>query len=163
MIYMNFYKLKVYLQKKMTDFWYWLMSPLAYFYSTEKMNRRYERKKAKVTEDQAIKWIVEDIIRYLIKNKKSTIDILICEYANDDHFWGDCDLNGAAPYYIKRNKTKMAFYKFKRTLEFQEKIIDKLKLFNTVKVFEKIDAFNSWRRIENYKKTVTVAYHSKKQ
>lgn len=157
---MILYKLKVLIISTLADIWYWLMTPLALYYSKERINKRYEKKRSKITEEQAIKWIAEDIARYLIQNKKSSIDILICEYANDDHFCSECDLTGAAPYFIKRKKTKMAFYKFNRTLEFQEKIINKLKSMKTIKVTQKVEDFSSWKRIDNYKKAITVRYNS---
>lgn len=137
------------------------MKPIAYFFTSEKERKRYEKKQSKITEEQATKWIAEDIVRYLIKHKRSSIDILICDYANEDHFWNDCDLTGAAPYYLKRAKTKMAFYKFKRTIEFQEKIIEKLKVDKNVIVEEVFEDYSSWKRIDNYNKTVYVYHKSK--
>jgi hypothetical protein len=136
------------------------MTPIAYFFTSEKEKKRYEKKESKITEEQAIKWIAEDIVRYLIKYKNSSIDILICDYASDDHFWEDCCLNSfSAPYYLKRDKTKMAFYKFKKTIEFQEKIVSKLKSFKNIRVIEKVEEdIPSWKRINNYKKTIIVNY-----
>lgn len=155
---MRFYQFKVYLSNKLRDFWYWLMTPLAWYYSSDKEKMRYEKKKEKVTEDQAIKWIEEDIIRYLVRNKKSVVDMLICTYASENDFWSDCCLNGVLPYYIKRPKTRMAFYKFNKTLEFQEKVVSKLKQNKLVNVIERVEEFSSWKRIENYVKTVEVRY-----
>jgi len=152
------YQFKIYLLKRFAEFWYWLMTPLAWYYSSEKEKIRYKKKNEKITEEQAVKWIAEDIIRYLVRNKKSTIDILICTYANDDYFWDECDLNGVAPYYIKRDNTKMAYYKFVKTLEFQEKIIDALKKNKLVEVVETVEVFSPWKRIENYVKTIEVRY-----
>ena len=157
---MFIYKAKLFLKSKLADFWYWLMKPIAYFFTSEKERKRYEKKQSKITEEQATKWIAEDIVRYLIKHKRSSIDILICDYANDDHFWDDCDLNGVAPYYLKRDKTKMAFYKFKKTIEFQEKVVNELKSFKGVKVIEKVENISSWKQIENYKKTVIIKHQS---
>lgn len=132
------------------------MTPLAKYYSTEKENARYEKRKNRISEEQAIKWITEDIVRYLIKNKKSVIDLMICTYASEDDFWMDCDLNSTAPYYIKRKKTRTAFYKFSMTLEFQEKIVGLLKQNKYVNVSEYVEEFSSWKRIDDYKKTVKI-------
>ncbi|OME55483.1 hypothetical protein BSK59_13485 [Paenibacillus odorifer] len=158
---MRMYKFKIHIANKLSSLWYWLMKPLAYYYSSEKENARYEKRKSKISEEQLVKWIHEDIVRYLLKNKNSTIEILICTFANDDHFWSDCDLNGVAPYYLKRKKTRMAFYKFAKTLEIQEKIIEGLKQDKFVIVFEDVEVISSWKRIDNYKKTVKVKHNSR--
>ena len=52
----------------------------------------------------------------------------------------------------------MAFYKFNKTLEFQEKVLNKLKQNKLVNVIERVEEFSSWKRIENYVKTVEVRY-----
>lgn len=129
--------------------------------TTEKINRRYEKKKNKISEDTAIKWIAEDIVMYLIKNRKSRIDILICTYASEDDFWRDCTLNSTVPYFLKRKKTRMAFYKFTKTIEFQEKVIDKLKMNRMVDVVEEDEEISSWQKINNYKKAVVVKYKTR--
>lgn len=152
--------MKIYIKNKIHKLWYWLMTPLAYFFSSKKENMRYEKRNNKITEQQSIKWISEDIVRYLIKYKKSTIKIMICTYSNDDHFWGDCDLNGTAPYYLKRKKTKMAFYKFTKTLDFQERIANELKKNKFINVVEEVETLDSWKRIENYVNTVAVKHKS---
>lgn len=156
---MKLYQIKVRALSKIRDAWYWLMKPVAYFYTTEKINARYEKRKSKITEDKMVKWIAEDIIRYLIKNKKSEIEFLVCTFAREDDFWVDCYLTGTAPYYLKRSKTKTAFYKFKKTLEIQEKIIDELKRSKYLNVTEFVKDY-SWRRVDNYRKTVEITYKS---
>jgi hypothetical protein len=148
------YKIKEELKRKSADVWYFLMKPIAYFFTTEKINARYNKKREKITEDQAIRWIAEDIVRYLIKYKFN-IDILICDYASQDDFWTDCTLRYGYPYYIKRKKTQMAFHKFKMDIEFQEKIIEQVKTFTMIEVIEKIENY-TWQRINNYKKTVII-------
>lgn len=151
---LKLYKLTNNVKKKLINSWYWTMKPIAYFFTTDKMDKRYHKKCSKITEQQAIKWIAEDIVRYIIKHNKSTIDILICDYANDGYFWSDCTLK-YRPYYIKRSKTRMAYYKFNMDIPFQEKIIDYVKTFNVVEVKEDVQKF-TWERIDNYKKTVVI-------
>ncbi|MET3209713.1 UNVERIFIED_CONTAM: thymidylate kinase [Paenibacillus sp. PvR008] len=157
---MKIYQIKVFFERKLESFWYWLMTPLAYFFTKEKVNKRFERRKSKMTREQMVRWIAEDIARYLIQNKKSDVEFLVCTYANDDHFWRDCYLTGTAPYFLKRSKTKMAFYKFEKTLEVQEKIVDMLKQNKYVNVREFVEDFK-WQRVDEYKKTVEITYRSK--
>lgn len=154
---MKLYQLKVLAARHLESFWYWLMKPLAYFYSKDKVDARYEKRKSKITEDNMIKWISEDIVRYLIKNRKSVIEFMVCSYANEDHFWSDCYLTGTAPYYLKRDKTRMAFYKYSKTLEVQEKIVEELKKNKYVHVIQYVGD-NTWRRVDNYVKNVEVRY-----
>jgi hypothetical protein len=132
------------------------MKPIAYFFTNEKMDKRYNKKLNKITEQQAVKWIAEDIVRYIIKHNKSTIDILICDYASEDDFWNDCTLK-QRPYYIKRDKTRMAYYKFKMDIAFQERIIEYIKSCKDIDVKEETQHFSSWKRIDNYKKTVVIS------
>lgn len=151
---LTWYKTKLKLKKNIVKFWYWLMKPIAYFFTTEKIDKRYEKKKAKITEEQAIKWMAEDIARYVIKyNRKQ--EILICDYANEEYFWRGCNLRYNSPYF-KRDKTRMAYHKFKMTIELQEKIIDEVKKMKELKVEERVDTY-TWQRIENYKKTYIIS------
>jgi hypothetical protein len=145
--------MKVKMSKALVNLWYWLMKPLAYFFSSDKVNKRYEKKKEKITEQQAIKWIAEDIMRYVIKYK-TEIEILICDFASSYDFDSDCTFY-TRPYYIKRSKTRMAFYKFERDVEFQEKIISYIKELYVAQVIEKVEKF-TWQRINNYQKTVVI-------
>jgi len=155
---MWFYNLMVVIRQQLINFWYWLMKPIAYFFTSEKEKKRYKKKEDKITEAQAVKWIAEDIVRYLIRNKEYDVAILICDWANENDFWEDCCLTGTVPYYLRRKKTIMAFYKFKKTIKLQEKIVDKLKEYKSVAVTEKIEDLPSWKRINSYKKTVIITY-----
>lgn len=153
---LKLYKTKLIIKRKLADFWYWLMKPIAYFFTKDKINKRYEKKVAKITEGQAVKWIAEDIAKYALKYRRSGVAIMICDRANDDYFWSDCCLS-VAPYYIKRDNARMAFYKFDRTIEFQEKIMNKLKEFNEIAVKETIEDLGYRKQfVQNYKKTVVI-------
>lgn len=150
---MNFklYKIRVDMRKYLIDFWYFLMKPIAYFFTTEKINKRYAKKKAKITEAQAVQWMAEDIVQYMIKHK-SKETFFICDYASKDDFGNGYTLSSAY-YLFKRAKTKMAFYKFKIDADFQEKVIEYIRSLNLVNIKEEIETF-SWQHIKNYKKTV---------
>lgn len=153
---MKLYKLKLFLSKNLTDFWYWLMKPLAYFFTTEKINARYNKKKAKITKDKAIKWIAEDMVRHVLERKNNEIDLLICDYASEDSFWSDCSFY-TKPYYITRPKSKMAFYKFKKwNVELQIKLIKELQKYKDITITETVETFSNWERIDNYQKTVSI-------
>lgn len=157
---MKLYQLKVFVARKLESFWYCLMKPLAHYYSTEKINAIYNKRKSKITEELMIKWISQDIIRYLIKNRKSVVEFMVCSYANEEHFWSDCYLNGVSPYYIKRAKTRMAFYKFTKSIEIQEKIIDELKASKYINVLEYVED-HKWRRVDDYVKNIEVRHNEK--
>lgn len=160
---MNFrlVKMRIQAKKSLVSFWYWLMKPIAYFYTKDKVNARYEKKKAKITKEMAIQWLAEDIAKYVVQysvryKKKHEVSFLIADFVSDD-------LSGYDSLYhlhrsmLKRDKTSMAYYKFNRDVEFQEAVFDKLGSFKGIVVQEEIETF-TWQRIRNYQKTVHVSY-----
>lgn len=160
---MNFRLVKMRIQSKkaLVSFWYWLLKPIAYFYTKDKVNARYEKKKAKITKEMAIQWLAEDIAKYVVQysvryKKKHEVSFLIADFVSDD-------LSGYDSLYhlnwsmLKRDKTRMAYHKFNRDVDFQQAIFDKLGSFKGIVVEEEIETF-TWQRIRNYQKTVHVSY-----
>lgn len=152
---LKIYKSWIRLKNSLSEFWYWLMKPVAYLL-TISSDKRYNKRKARITKQQAIKWIAEDIARYVIRHNRE-VEILICKYANVDDFWYGCTLASYNVPYIKRNKTKMAYYKFNRDIEFQEEIINYLKSMKGIVVNENVEEFPKWKNIDNYKKTCVIS------
>lgn len=160
---MNFklIKLQVQARKSLANFWYGLMKPIAYFYTSEKINARYKKKVAKITKEMAIQYIAEDIAKYIVKNsarykKKYEVSFLIADFVSDDLSEYDSlyHLNRSM---LKRDKTRMAYHKFNRDVEFQQAVFDKLGSFKGIVVQEEIETF-TWQRIRNYQKTIHVSY-----
>ena len=148
---LTLYKMKLVAKKKGIQLIRWTLQPVGYFFTKEKIDARYKKKRDKITEEQAVRWIAEDMARYIIKYKEE-VRILICNYANEDHFWSGCRIDD---YYFKRNKTYTAYYKFNKTIAFQEKVIETLKNMKEFHIVEQVDTFK-WERIENYQKTVII-------
>lgn len=144
------------LLQALSFFWYDILAkPIAYFLTTEKVNARYDRKRKKITEEQAIRWMAEDLARTLLRKKQRGKEIfLICDSAVEDDFWYGCTLFSLHYSFVHRKKTKMAFHKFTWTIERQEEILNTLKkLLPELQIKELHETF-SWNRITNYKKTV---------
>ena len=160
---MNFklIQLQVQARKSLANFWYGLMKPIAYFYTSDKVNARYKKKKAKITREMAIQHIAEDIAKYVVQysvryKKKCEVSFLIADFVSDD-LSGYDSLHHLRRSILKRDKTQMAYHKFNRDIEFQEAVFDKLRSFKGIVVQEEIESF-TWQRIENYQKTVHVSY-----
>jgi hypothetical protein len=149
---LKLYQLKIKTKRKLGYFWYWLMKPIAYFYTTKKLNARYNKKKEKTTEDQAIKWIAEDIARKMISSNSKEFSFIIADYMSDDDFSGYYSLTDAY-FLLKRSKARMASHKFEASIDFQEKVMNKLKQYKQFKFEEEVETFSSWRKIRGYKKT----------
>jgi len=101
---LKLYKLKLIIKEKLLDFWYWLMKPLAYFYTIEKENARYKKKQDRITEEQAVKYIAEDIAKYIVKYGKRKI--IIAEWFDTDYFTGVISLNYIHWSILKRKKVR---------------------------------------------------------
>jgi hypothetical protein len=109
----------------------------------------------------AIQWIAQDIAKYVVQysaryKKKYELSFLIADFVSDDLSEYDSlyHLNWSM---LKRDKTRMAYHKFNRDVEFQQAIFDKLGSFKGIVVEEEIETF-TWQRIRNYQKTVHVSY-----
>ncbi len=152
---LKLYKLKLIIKEKLLDFWYWLMKPLAYFYTIEKENARYKKKQDRITEEQAVKYIAEDIAKYIVKYGKRKI--IIAEWFDTDYFTGVISLNYIHWSILKRKKVRMGYYKLNKTIENQEKIIEKLKHIKGILVTEEIEKFK-WEKPRGYVRTCYVEY-----
>lgn len=153
----KFYDKKEEFKRKFLRKWYKLMKPLADFID-KRQSISYKKRFNKITYDQAVKWLAEDIVKYIIKSR-SDIGILICDFASDEDFWNGCTLHDYS-YHARRDKTRAAIRKFAMTIKMQEDIIDYIKKLNVVSVKEKVKDYG-WKRVDNYKKTVWIARKSK--
>jgi len=144
-------------KKSLIRYWYRLMKPLATFLEAKDDERR-QKMKSKITEEKAVRYIAEDIARYIVKRKKGyTVSFIIAEYMDEDDFAGYESLSFLRYNFRMRKKTTMGYYKFNRGIPFQEKIIEELKAIKGIQVEEEIETFK-WERVDNYKKTCNVSY-----
>lgn len=138
--------------------WYFLMKPVAYFFTFEKEEKRYKKKVSKVTVEQAVKWIAEDISLYLAKRRKGySMEFLIANRFDTDYFSGYDSIRYLSTSYMKRKKTRMAYYKFTRDNEFQLKVMAELSKIKGIQIKEKIETFK-YQPIYDYIKTCVVEY-----
>jgi hypothetical protein len=146
------YKSWLNIKNKLVDFWYWLMKPIAYFFTTEKVNKRYNKRITKLTELKAMERIAKQIIKKVIKYNHRRI-IFICDSVSDDDFWNGCTIDWW--YDAKGQKLHDAFAKLNMNAEVRENIIGLIKDMNIVNVEEKVEKF-TWQHITNYKKTYII-------
>lgn len=149
-------------KRALANFWYWLMKPIAYFFTSEKEKARYEKKKAKITQEMAIRWIAEDIARYIVKHKArykngGTMRLIIAESMCHDDISGCECINRFRGNVLVRKKTKMAYWKFTIDHEFQEAVVDMIRTYKGFVVEEKPQKF-TWEYVLNYKTTYKVTY-----
>ena len=156
-------KLRVSAKKSFAKSWYWLMKPVANYFTTEKENLRYRKREAKITKELMVRYIAEDIAEYIVKrsahNKKKKhhqLSFIIADYASQEDYNSLVFIPGSM---MRRKKTRMAYHKFKRDIETQEAIIEKIGSFKGMIVEEIIEEF-TWERIENYQKTVFISYEA---
>lgn len=150
-------------KKKVThsllSFWYWLMTPIAYFFTTEKVNARYKKKQDKISREDATRYIAEDIAKYLVtKNRDKDMTFIIADYFDDDYFSGYYSLKYINSRLLKRRKTEMGYFKLKvRDIKTQIEIIEQLKKISGIEVREEIEMFK-WEHPRNYQSTYHVSY-----
>lgn len=160
---LKMYQFKLKTHRNLVTFWYWLMKPIAYFFSTEKRNRRYNKKKSKITEDQAIKWIAEDIAKYMIRNKSDKeFSFIVADYMSENDFSGYYSIKNLDNYVLRTPKAKMAYYKFNKDIVFQEKVFQSLKQYNMFCFEEEVEMFSGWKKIKDYQKTYHISLKKRK-
>lgn len=149
-------------KRAFVSFLHWVLKPLRYFYTKEKVNARYEKKKAKITRDMAIRWIAEDIAKYIVKSKAryksgGKMRLIVADSMSHDDISGCENINRFRGNVLVRSKTKMGYYKFKGDIEFQEAVIDVIRTYKGFVVEEKPQTF-TWEYVPNYKTTYKVTY-----
>lgn len=146
------YRVKVKALKGLSESWYFITRPIAIFLDSDFLKERKNKKKDRITEEQAFKWISEDIIRYCIKYNRE-IECMVCKWASRDD-WG----NGASfsnfSTYIDRKKTEMAYYKYRMDIERQLRFVEYLKGVKSLEITEKVEEISGIYRIEDYRKTI---------
>lgn len=140
----------------------WVLKPVAFFFTKEKNQARYDKKKAKITRDMAIRLIAEDIAKYIVKDKAryksgGSMRLIIADSMSHDDISGCENINHFRERVLTRNKTKMAYYKFKKDIEFQEAVIELLRTYKGFVIEEKPQKF-TWEYVPNYKTTYKVKY-----
>ncbi|MNV41585.1 hypothetical protein D3C71_1332260 [compost metagenome] len=155
---LKFYKLHSQFKSSLINFLYWLMKPLAYFYTKEKIDARYYRKEKKISKQKAVKYIAEDIAKHIATRKNAyTISFIVADIMNGNDFIGYESLSYISSYLLKRKKTRIGYFKLDKSIEVQEAIIDVLKSHKGIKVVEEIEVFTC-KEIINYQKTYHVSY-----
>lgn len=139
-------------KKELINKWYKLVKPLGNYLS-QREEKRYQKMKANITEEQAIKWFARIIIDYIIRYPKETFPLVIATWINDEYHCGYyCIGDHSFTRLLRKKKYRTAFYKFNKDINFQEKVIDILKNKKGIIIKEKIEEFN-FRKPENYRKT----------
>lgn len=143
--------------QKLASFWYWSMKPLArYLYKRDDAN--YRKRQAKMTEEQAVRFIAEDIAKFIVKRHKGyELSFIIADFFDEDQFMGYDSLRNLRLSMMNRKKTKIGYYKLSRDVRVQTAIIEKLKSFKGIVVEEEFEIFH-WQRITNYQKTCHIRY-----
>lgn len=149
-------------KRALVDFWYWLMKPIAYFFTREKEKARYAKKEAKITKDQAITWIAEDLARYLVRQKAKykhggTMHLVVADFMSREDVSGCEHIGGFDFRILKRKKTSMAYYKFKKDVAFQEAVVNTIRSYKGFSVHEEPHVF-TWEFVENYQTTYVIRY-----
>lgn len=157
-------KLQVFLRNIKREFrvkWHQILEPLN-SYLSKIISNIYERQKDSITEPQAIKWIAEDTVKYIVKYNRS-IHLIVADYIDRDDLPGYECLNRRNWSMIRRKKTIRAYYKFKMTVELQERVLNKLRTTKGVKV-ERLDVYyKDWQRIDNYQGTYKISIEGSKE
>lgn len=128
------------------------MKPIAYFFTIEKENKRYDKRINKLSESKAMKRIARSIVKRVIKYNHGRT-IFICDSVSQDDFWNGCTIDRW--YDGKGKKIQDAFSKLNMNAEIKENIIALIKEMDVVDVEEKVEKF-TWQYIVNYKKTCVI-------
>jgi hypothetical protein len=134
------------------------MTPIAYFFTHEKTEARYKKKKDKITREQAIRWVAEDIAKYLVtRNRNEEMSFMVAEFFNEDYFSGYFSLSYIDRRLLKRNKTWIGYYKLNKDVDTQKEIMDCLSNMKGIKVRKEIQTFK-WQQPRNYQGTYHISY-----
>jgi hypothetical protein len=136
--------------------WYWLMKPIAYLY--EKNEARQEKKRDTITKEQALRWIAEDIAKYLVTNNKGEkMTFIIADYFDKELLSDYFSLRHIDRRFLKRKKTQMGYCKFNIDSDDQRDILAALSDIKGIRVNEEIETFK-WHEPRNYQGTFYVSY-----
>lgn len=149
-------------KRAFVSFLRWVLKPIGYFFTKEKVDARYKKKKAKITRDMAIRWTAEDIAKYIVKDKAryksgGSMRLIVADSMSHDDISGCENINRFRGNVLVRKKTKMASYKSKIDIEFQEAVIELLRTYKGFVIEEKPQKF-TWEYCPNYKTTYKVTY-----
>lgn len=138
-------KLQVWARKTKKEFsknLYKMMRPLAN-YLFKRQDRKYKKATDSITQEQAVKWIAEDLVKYIVKYNRSMY-LIIADYIDDEDLSGYTCLNFLRGSEISRGKTKRAYYKFDRDIDYQIKVLTEIKVISGVMV-ESVEEDFGWR------------------
>jgi hypothetical protein len=85
----NKFKRKINYMKKINNMisksLYYLLTPLRFLYSKNKIRKRniFDKKVNNLTDNQAVQILGDNIIKYLIKSKSGSEEVVVCEYSKD--------------------------------------------------------------------------------
>jgi len=140
--------------------WYQLVKPIGNYLS-KREESKYTKMKDSITEEQAIQWFAESIIDYIIRWPNEPFSLIIATWINDDYHSGyHCIADLSFERLLKKNKHEIAFYKFNKGIDFQEKVVDVIKRKKGIVVKEKVEDFN-FGKPENYIKTYFIEVEKK--
>lgn len=159
-------KLQVFLRntkKALVKKWYKMMEPLAE-YLTKRDKKINEKKKDKISEYEATKWIAEDMVSYIVKYN-SNMHLIVADSIHREDLSGYESIDDMyRGNIIKRKKAKMAYWKFNKTIEFQENVLDEIRKIRGMKV-EELEVDFGWRMnsIKNYQGTYKISIEGSRE
>ncbi|PRS47549.1 hypothetical protein [Bacillus sp. MZGC1] len=117
-------------------------------------NRRYNRTVDKITEDKAIKIFTKAITNQIVKYPSEHY-FIIASFIDENYITGDCMGSFSFRIYFRNRRGQIAHSKFGKSIDFQLKVIESLKINRDLEVIETIEDFK-WSKPKNYQKSVMI-------
>lgn len=154
---LKLYEKRIKLERKLGTTWRLVMKPVISHYAVVRLYKRYEKKKAKITKEQGISWVAEDIAKYMIRSNEKTFKFLLAEYVDSDLYPRHYCLGRLYTYpFIRRSKAKTAYFKFRTHVDFQEKVMESVRQYPQFVVEKTFEEYEKWTEAVNYRGTYTV-------
>ena len=148
------YRWKLNFKGQCSKLWQGLNTSISYFSSSESLNAKYIRKAKAINREQAITWMAEDIANYMIQSQASTQYLILCDFASEEYVGQGYTFH--KNFFFKRQKTKMAYYKYNMDISLQNEIVDRLKQNVRLKIKEKRTDYEG-HHVKGYYKTFIIS------
>lgn len=127
------------IRKGLSDVWYVCMSPIAKLIQAVEDGRR-DRFKESLTEDRAVGYVVDDLVRYLVRYPKDCTVLLSAEYYGNDY----ANVIDVRTLYrdLRSNKAKTSFFKFKGH-SFYDRVLEGLREVEGIELVDCRSDFDS--------------------
>lgn len=133
-----------------------ILFPLRWYLDIDKVNKRYQKKRDKLTSEKAEYLIARGIARYVVKYQRDEVRIHSADWVDVEQV-GGMNFEFIALSMLNK-KERMAYYELELSnQDVQERIIEHLKKYKKIRVSKEQDEIHDWDKRE-YRHTYHISY-----